>query len=509
MNTPLHATGSLPNTTALQSQSSFDLLGSLSNYGAQLPGIVASHSNYTSQLHSVSEASSEADFQQIRSASSDALSWPTVDDLSSRYLFQDYVQPFSGTSHSIDAVSLTSSGGSSDALAPVGVNVKSKAVTSSMTARQQSWLRKIQDSGLQTTVRSQLSDGLIDRQDMLTLFDNAEDNGSISKAEFKDLKKIVNSATRLNMPDYVQDLADKVVNGDFANRNYQGAALGDLAVGSSAVHLEALVDKWFLGGDRPVAESYWDGTMFTYQFANKPLFENGISYSDIDQGGTGDCYFLAALASTALHSPDTISNMFIDNGDSTYTVRFYDRDGDAEYVTVDSYLPVDQWGRRAYADYSNEMWVALAEKAYAQLNESGWIGHSNQGRDIRQDDDDTNSYLGISGGYPNEATEQITGQAMTYDVIDNLSFNAIANAFSMGDFVSFASRLSTESYVVANHAYTLVNYDATTQTFTLYNPWGHDGGSADHDGNPNDGELQLSWQELYDNFSHWYTNAIA
>ena len=513
MNAPLHATGSLPNTSELQSQSTFDLLESLSNHGAQLTGVAASHSNHNSQLHSFSEASSEADFQQLRSASSHALNWHTVDDLSSSYLFNDYVQPFSERWHPPSSTNLKASGGhASDSLAPVGVNVKPNAATSGMTTRQQSWLKNIQDRGLRTTVRSELSDGLIDRQDMLTLFDNAEDNGGISKAEFKDLKKVVNSATKLNMPDYVQNLADKVVNGDFANRNYQGADLGNLAVGSSAAHLEQLVDKWFLGGDRPLAQSYWDGTTFTYQLAKKPLFENGISYADIKQGGTGDCYFLAALASTALQDADTISNMFIDNGDSTYTVRFYNRDGDADYVTVDSYLPVDQWGRRAYADYSNELWVALAEKAYAQLNESGWIGHSKQdkqGRDIRPDDDDTNSYLGISGGYTDEATEQITGQSMTYNWIDSRSFQAIATAFSAGSFVSFSSSSFTDSYIVANHAYALVDYDAIAQTFTLYNPWGFDGEGIDYDANPNDGELELSWQELYNNFDVWNMNAIA
>src|SRR5262249_60731869 len=93
-----------------------------------------------------------------------------------------------------------------------------------------------------------------------------------------------------------------------------------------------------------------------------------------------------------------------DNGEGTFTVRFF-RSGVAEYVTGDRFLPTDSSGRpvyssfgRRYDDPGNELWVALAEKAYAQLNESGWIGQ-----------DGTNSYAGIDGGYGDDALRQITG----------------------------------------------------------------------------------------------------
>ena len=101
-----------------------------------------------------------------------------------------------------------------------------------------------------------------------------------------------------------------------------------------------------------------------------------------------------------------IQSMFIDNGDGTFTVRFYDeRRAWSQYVTVDRYLPT--WDRRdrLFAsfgtdndDATNELWVALAEKAYAQLNESGWIGQ-----------DGTNSYQGIAGGWSANSMAHITG----------------------------------------------------------------------------------------------------
>jgi hypothetical protein len=37
----------------------------------------------------------------------------------------------------------------------------------------------------------------------------------------------------------------------------------------------------------------------------------------------GDCYFIAALGALADSSAAAIENMFIDNGDGTWTVRFY------------------------------------------------------------------------------------------------------------------------------------------------------------------------------------------
>src|SRR5262249_23114540 len=144
--------------------------------------------------------------------------------------------------------------------------------------------------------------------------------------------------------------------------------------GNPGSKLASLVDKWFLGLDRPVAASN-----SVYTEANGTLFGSTIGYQDVMQGEVGDCYYLAALGSVALQNSDTIRNMFVDNGDHTWTVRFY-RNGTPDYVTVDDYLPTRN-GRFIYAnmdllasDSSNVLWVPLAEKAYAQLNESGWLG---------------------------------------------------------------------------------------------------------------------------------------
>ena len=95
-----------------------------------------------------------------------------------------------------------------------------------------------------------------------------------------------------------------------------------------------------------MATSDW-GPTYSYTVANGRLFNGTPSYADIRQGGLGDCYLLSSLGETALRTPAVIQNMFIVNGDGTYTVRFY-HNGVADYVTVDSALPVDQYGRLVF-----------------------------------------------------------------------------------------------------------------------------------------------------------------
>ena len=76
---------------------------------------------------------------------------------------------------------------------------------------------------------------------------------------------------------------------------------------------------------------------FAYAEAAGSLFCFGPSETDVDQGSVGDCYFLASLGSVADRDPGRIEDIFTDNGDGTFTVRFF-RDGNAEYVTVDRFL---------------------------------------------------------------------------------------------------------------------------------------------------------------------------
>ncbi|MBL8933728.1 MAG: hypothetical protein JNM69_04195 [Archangium sp.] len=100
---------------------------------------------------------------------------------------------------------------------------------------------------------------------------------------------------------------------------------------------------------------------------NGQLYVDSISYDDVVQGSIGDCYLAAGLSALAHANPDIIKNAIKNNGDNTYTVRFYEN-GREKLITVDGDLAQSSMGTQRYAKSrtGNEMWVGLLEKAYAQ-----------------------------------------------------------------------------------------------------------------------------------------------
>ncbi len=355
---------------------------------------------------------------------------------------------------------------------------------------------------LRNLAQSDYQDGVLSRTDMIGLLRQVEKAGSLTSSEFSDLKNIVNDAGLFTNVGYVQQLAQDIVLGNPANVHYLGAALGNLKIGSTATQLEHLLDKWFLGSDHPLGTSDW-GPTYSYHQAAGQLFVNGVTYTDINQGGLGDCYFLSSLAETALKNASAITSMFIVNGDGTYTVRFY-RGSTPEYVTVDTMLPTDSqgylvfdgMGRKANSA-SNELWVELAERAYVQMNECGWIRPASWGGG-------QNKYTGISGGDMAMAMSQITGLSSIGAVSTRGSsgFSAVVAAFSAGKEICFGSLDSpaNSSLVVGDHAYAMVGFNATTKTITLFNPWGINNGEAP-------GLVTLTWSQIQANFADFERTA--
>ncbi len=187
--------------------------------------------------------------------------------------------------------------------------------------------------------------------------------------------------------------------------------------------------------------------------------------------------------------------MFVVNGDGTYTVKFFNSNV-AHYVTVDSFLPTNSAGQLVYAtrgamynNGGNELWVALAEKAYAQLNEFGWS------RAVVAASSGKNSYAALDGGYLNAALNHITGSATVNFAMTSAtnSFQTFVTAWNAGKMIGFASFQTTPagSQVVGGHAYAVVGYNATNQTVTFFNPWGTEYGLVTHDLEPDPSELPV------------------
>ena len=279
------------------------------------------------------------------------------------------------------------------------------------------------------------------------------------------------------------------------------SALGNLSNSSSQGNITKLVNKWFSGTDVPLPLVGGDAAAgiagdFKYSYANVAgeLYKNGVSASDVTQGNAGTCFYLATLGAIANTNPSLITNDFIhDNKDGTYGFRFFNVNGEKIYVTVDTNIAVDEDGNPSLANPENELWVSLAEKAYAQLNSQGNVllrGGDTAG---------LNSYQAVEGGNA-EALKQITGLNYSYYSGGNENVgdpfcsgtkyskdpatykNEIIKLLENGSIGWLGSDIETtgangKTELVAGHAFMMMGYDSETDTFKIRNPWGGDGTS--------------------------------
>ena len=150
--------------------------------------------------------------------------------------------------------------------------------------------------------------------------------------------------------------------------------------------------------------------------------------------------------------------MIINNGDGTWTVRFYSN-GKADYVTVNSQLPVDSKGNLIFDGYgtsststSNVLWLALLEKAYAQWNETGKAGRSGA----------ANSYASIEGGWMGDVYAQTLNCADTTYQMTTSAKQTLVNALSAGKAVTIGTdnHPASSTGLYGNHAYNVLSYDA-------------------------------------------------
>lgn len=131
------------------------------------------------------------------------------------------------------------------------------------------------------------------------------------------------------------------------------------------------------------------------------LFAESPKPTDALQGVIGDCYYLSALSALARARPELLREAFRDNGDGTFTARFFRRAEDgsrvAEAVTVDGSVPLRATdGHPIYARArelsggAKELWPLVAEKAYA-----AWKG---------------GYHVMGEGGLVEETLEELTGE---------------------------------------------------------------------------------------------------
>ena len=222
-------------------------------------------------------------------------------------------------------------------------------------------------------------------------------------------------------------------------------------------------------------------------FSNVPVFTDGAQYNDIAQGGVGDCYYLASLASLASTDPEIVRQAVAPLGDGTYAVRFF-RSGQSVYLRVDGDMPVSSGTNLAYAKTGadGELWVPLMEKAYSFFRYG------------------QNSYGSINGGWMADVFIAVTGVSPTSRSTTGTPeslFGYLQTQLTAGHAPTLASNYSASGPVVGSHAYMIKSVQQTSggMTVTVYNPWGIDGKSFDS--NPNDGLLTLTIAQIQQYYS--------
>lgn len=344
----------------------------------------------------------------------------------------------------------------------------------------------LKDAGVVGLARSKATDGQLDRNDVLSIFRDVEDGGVVDTTELTDLKSLMASTTPFSISDPVRYLSNKLVTDSYAN--------------ISTASFEESLGKWFLGTVAPTPT--FNNKNFIYTRFQGPLFGTNTSarIGGLDQRSFGDCVLLAALGATfAPQSNDagnstskTINDMLLDNGDSTYTVRFFTQDLKAEWVTVDNRLATTD-GKNLFGTSNKDgLWAPIIEKACAQWREFNEGSSTRSGWDI----------IG-NGDYLDDGIQRVTGRAASNYYTGSgswdFSFNLIKDSLSSGKAIMVAGAPSVnELNLISGHAYSVTNaYISATgeQRVVVRNPWGVDSGRSATDGN-NDGFLDLSYNQF-------------
>lgn len=214
----------------------------------------------------------------------------------------------------------------------------------------------------------------------------------------------------------------------------------------------------------------------------------------INQGQTGDCYFLASAAAVAKKDPDFIRKSIHENSDGTYSVDFYREkpwwkpwgpDFTKETITVDNQFPT----RMGNPEFNNSkgtsdagkrenMWGMVYEKAYAKFKGSyGAIG---------------------DGGWPSTAMGEITGKESSTHSAGSTNLAKLSEWEKKGYALTAGSKSKPPegSGVIGNHAYYILNVDMEKKTVTMGNPWGRDNVTL------TEAEFKKYYSEVYINPIH-------
>lgn len=184
------------------------------------------------------------------------------------------------------------------------------------------------------------------------------------------------------------------------------------------------------------------------------LFASGVPHiSDIRQGRSGDCYFLATIGGMAYHTPQRVIDMITVNLDGSYTVTF------PRHKPILLAPPTDA-EMACYSDAGEDgMWLHVIEKAYAIYKKNRTHKQTLEPLD-----------LVIHGGSAARTVMFMTGNACTRYPTNVTPINELRN--QLIDALSHHRIVNTGT---KGHCLTILKYDPGSDFVTIWNPWGTTG----------------------------------
>ena len=174
-----------------------------------------------------------------------------------------------------------------------------------------------------------------------------------------------------------------------------------------------------------------------------------IHCNDIEQGGLGDCYFLAAISAIAEY-PQRLERLFLTKEYSQkgiYVVAMC-INGIWQDIVLDDYVPCTKYSKKPAFNRSksNELWVILLEKAWAKIH---------------------GGYMNIAAGLTREALRDLTGaSAITYftkrhreelwERLVQANFNKHIMTAGSDDLSNGSDALVEKIGIAGSHAYSLL-----------------------------------------------------
>lgn len=208
-------------------------------------------------------------------------------------------------------------------------------------------------------------------------------------------------------------------------------------------------------------------------FFSEPDGAPALSYTEIHQGGLGDCWVLSSFGEEALINPAAIPQMIHSDGNGTETVTLYtSATGGLPNFGTTSFTPVsvvvnnalfspigvngvDSISPDVIGD-TQAIWPQVLESAFATLN-GGY------------------SVIG-AGGYSVLALEELTGMPAISMQPDQMTWAGMIADLRSDDLMVFNTVASTKALpdgLVSDHSYMLAGVNANG-TVQLANPWGFD-----------------------------------